>query len=64
MTFRTIRAVVLIVLTIWASYSFFKDAIGSGQGLGKVDRGIRLIGAILMLAVAIGGTLLVAGYLK
>jgi len=64
MTFRTIRAVVLIVATIWASYSFFKDALGRGESLSKLDRGIRFLGAILMLAMAIGGSLLVAGYLN
>jgi hypothetical protein len=64
MTFRAIRAVVLIAITIGCSYSLFKDAVGGGERLGRVDRGIRFIGAILMLAVAIGGSLLVAGYCK
>ena len=64
MTFRTIRTIVLIVATIWASYSFFKDALGRGERLSKLDRSIRFLGAILMLAMAIGGSLLVAGYLN
>lgn len=64
MTFRAIRAVVLIAITIGCSYSLFKDAVARGERLGKIDRGIRFIGAILMLAIAIGGGLLVAGYWK
>jgi hypothetical protein len=64
MKFATIRAIVLIAMACWCSYSFFGVAMRRGSSLRWYRRAIFFLGAILMAGVAIGGLLLVAGKLN
>jgi len=64
MTFAAIRTIALMAVCAWGCFSLLKDAAGRGENLRWYDRSIRLLGAVLMAALVVGGYLLMTGKLK